>query len=298
MKKFFLVATTLLLIFSISLLPTSSAGISLSPGIDDVIVQPNSSTERKVRVENRDGYDKEFAITTATYDPQTEQILTTEPFIVLSEERSEIAANSEKEIGYTIQIPKETPLGTYFNIITAEQISQGQINGSLDIRMGLGTIVAIHVVDSESTIEQIFKENSSTQLTVTNKGFPYFASLKAEFTYTNNSNFVFRPQGEIRITDEKGLQVAERVEINPDRKAIYKGQSITTEIESPIWNIFNARDAKTVSSRVYNGLGGEYIQNQVSVDIKSTTYIAAGVIALLTLITMGKVYSILFKKPT
>lgn len=284
-------------IFSSFLSPLNAGGLSLKPGVLDVNIPSGTSEKRTITIENLDNYKKELSLEASTYDPRTEEILTTKSFITLSSTKISIDPEEKVDIEYTIEIPKETPSGTYFNTITAEQVNvDGTIGGSLEIRMGLGSIIAIHVADDTTSVDKIFKENSSTQISIIKRGFPYLSNVVAEFSYTNNSDFVFRPQGEIRITDERGQQVASRVEINPQKKPLYKGQTITQRIEAPVWDIFNMTKGKTVSTRIYNGIGTEYIQNQVEINISTTAYILIGITSLLTLITVGKVYTILFKR--
>src|SRR5690606_9579812 len=112
--------------------------------------------------------------------------------------------------------------------------------------------------------------------------------LKFTYIYTNNSDFVFKPEGEVRITDGSSNQVTDRVQINESQKALYPGEEIRVTKEDKTWkDIKEAFGEKIVTSRTYNGFTENFITNEVKVSIKEPLLIGGGV----TLLTAGAILS-------
>lgn len=238
--------------------------------IDEVIYRNNSDKTEIIKV------------SASAYDAKNEQILTTKPFIAFSETKYTIAAKKEVKIRYAASIPSDTPAGTYFNVILFEKTdSKGK--SLINIVPAQGVLFAFHVQDGTTTINQIFFDQSDVNIIVERKGIPFLSKTVFLYSYKNNSNYVFRPSGEIRILDANDNQIMERMEINPEGKAMYPGMSIEQRFEVSLWtDIKDILKERNIVSKTYGSLETSPILNKVTVNILYPLIIF-GSIALLIL---------------
>lgn len=224
-----------------------------------------------------------ISVSVKAYDPKEEVFIDTKPFIGLQQTNFTIKPNETITIEYAISIPEEQPIGTYFNVIAIEPVKAqtGPLSSvGVSIKNGFGALLTFNIQEANNTIDKVFIDKSDTQIIVERRGFPFLSPLRLRYIFVNNSNFVFRPEGEIRITNQGGKQIDQRVQINPDNKAIYPSEKIEIVKEFKVWdNIDEIFDKKVISARTYNGFTENYLTNQVEVMIREQI-ITAGVILL------------------
>lgn len=235
----------------------------------------------------------EINISVKSYDPQTETFLDTKPFIGISKSKYSVKPNETVQIEYAVSIPQEQPQGSYFNVIAVEPIQNslpkdGNVN--VNISNGYGSLFALHIEDAQTNIDKVFIDQSDTQLIITKRGFPFLGKMEITYIYENKSNFVFRPQGEIRVLNKDGKQVVERIEINPESKAVYPNQKVEVKKSVNVWdNLDKVLETKIVTARTYNGFTENYLTNQVEVSLKEPIFLlgTVSVVALLSIVVVA-----------
>ncbi|KKR06341.1 MAG: hypothetical protein UT34_C0001G0381 [candidate division WS6 bacterium GW2011_GWF2_39_15] len=283
LTRIFVSALTLSLCFPVNIVLANT----LSVGTKEYILTPSDIEFGTLDFTSSDKKNIEMVVSVKSYDPKSESFLDTKPFIGLNKSSYLIKPNETISISYAIAIPAEQPEGTYFNVITIEPktgINTGSGNTLVSIKNGFGALFAFHIESKNNNIDKIFMDKSDTQLILEDRGIPYISPMKIKYIYENKSNFVFKPQGEIRILDNKGKQVSKRIVINTDAKAIYPGEKI--EITEKIWPWSNPKeffDTRVITARTYNGFTENYLTNQIKVNIKEPLIVLTGITAVLIL---------------
>jgi len=276
-----IVALTILLT-----LQFSAFASTITPSIIEYDLEPSSFKLGEIKYKNTTDNDETVVISVDSYDAKEEKIVSVTPLITIAQKELTIKKSQEIGIKYVVNIPDDKPQGTYFNLISIQPKSSNKQANTLDVKKGVGSLVVIHVLSSGTSIEKIFANSSDTQLVIENTGFPFIYPLKLKYVYINNSNFVFRPEGEIRIVDNNGQQVSQRYEINPEKKALYPGDKIDISEQVMTWSDVNQIvNNKDVIARIYNGFDTNYISNEVSVSILPQI-IASGVLVLTLIILL------------
>jgi hypothetical protein len=267
---------TALIILSILLLSpviTLADGYSIKPGIKEYTLSPGQIRLGEILFRSNEKKDTRIAVTVETYDPKTESILNKKPFVSVGTGKYTVKAGKEVSIEYALSIPEDTPVGSYFNIVTVTEDRKGSSEeNTVGVKKAVGSIVAMHVIDSDKSIEAIFFDQGATSLKVTNKGFPFLSATRFEYSYENKSNFVFRPEGEIRIIDQQGKQVSQRFEINPEKGAVYPGDRYTESFEVDQWDVNNVFQTKDIIAKTYSGYGDNSITDKVTLNLRNSIY--------------------------
>jgi hypothetical protein len=283
---------TALIILSILLLsPVISLadGYSIKPGIKEYTLSPGQIRLGEILFRSNEKKDTRIAVTVETYDPKTESILNKKPFVSVGTGKYTVKAGKEISIEYALSIPEDTPVGSYFNIVTVTEDRKGSSEeNTVGVKKAVGSIIAMHVIDSDKSIEAIFFDQGATSLKVTNKGFPFLSATRFEYSYENKSNFVFRPEGEIRIIDQQGKQVSQRFEINPDKGAVYPGDIYTESFEVDQWDMNNVFQTKDIIAKTYSGYGDNSITDKVTLNLRNSIYAlgATGAVLVISLLVL------------
>jgi hypothetical protein len=283
MKKL-LIALTILLPFLLGGRTLLADGYSINPGIKEFTMNPGEIELNRIKFKSNEKKDTVITATVETYDPKTEQILNKKPLVSLKDDQFTVKAGMEINIEYALAVPEDTPVGSYFNIITVtEKRGSSSQGSSVSVKKAVGAIVAVHVVESQKSIESIFFDQGQTLLNVTNKGLPFISSTQFEYTYENKSNFVFKPEGEIRVIDQTGKQIAQRFEINPEKRAVYPGEKYSEKFELEPWTAQNALETKDIIARTYSGYGDNSITDKVTISLRNSLYAVIATAAVLVI---------------
>ncbi|MCC7290284.1 hypothetical protein IT417_03480 [bacterium] len=288
MNKRSVLTTLLLVILSItSYLPTPANATNITPGVKSYVLSKEDILLDEITYKNESNKSEIVLLTVSAYDAKTEKSISDSPFLALKKKQITIPAKKEVTIPYVISIPKETPVGTYFNVILIQKKEVKAKQGNVNVIPSVGVLLSFHIEESNTSINQIFFNQSDIQIVVTKKGLPYLSPTEFEYQYTNNSNFVFKPEGEIRILNASQQQILDRYEINPQRKAIYPGESFTQSYSVKLWpdvqSIFSNRN---IVSKTYNDIQGSPVLNKVEVSILYQVGVIGGVAVVLILILL------------
>lgn len=283
MNKSVKLVLTILIFLSLT---SFTNAFQVSPHITNHLLTTEKITTDNIYFTNDTAEAVTINIYSENYDPQAETILKSTPFVQTEKLSYTLSSNQILNIPYTIEIPKDTPEGTYFNLVVIELENTGKLNTGnyISLNNGFGALVVIHITDEGNTIEEIFSTKTITDLNITQTGFPKLLDTTFEYTYTNTSDFVFKPEGEIQIMNEKQRQIEERFEINPEGKILYPGESITSEYSVDIWTLDNILGVKNIISRTYSGYGTEPVIDSTSITLIQPLIIIIGIVTLTLII--------------
>lgn len=269
-------------------LPLSSFAHLISPPVTDLFLSPGDIHLGEITFTNTS--DKDIIVTpsVSVYDPQTQEYVQATPIVGISEEKVVISANSEEDFTYTVSVPKDQPEGTYFNLVVIIPEAETSTDAPLSIKAGYGSLIAIHVAGSDESVESLFFKRGTTELIVTEKGFPSISPTQFTYSYTNESDFAFKPEGEIRIVDSEGKQIEQKFDINTEQKTVYPGETLEQEFEVDIWSFDNILGAKDIVSRTYSGFGTNFVTNKTTISLLQPILILSVliVVVVLTVVTM------------
>ena len=143
---------------------------------------------------------------------------------------SSVKSGEEIKVTYNGNIPEDTPIGTYLNVISLIENTKHNINyqgTSLDILKGEGVLVAIHVLDQTGEMNP-----SALEITVEpqRKWFiPRVFPTDATLTVTNTSPYVVSVLGEARLVTEDG-EIVDTVRLSSDEQRLYPNDEIVKDI--------------------------------------------------------------------
>lgn len=275
---------TLITLLTLSISYTPVIATTISPTVKNFVVQKDDIFFEEIKYKNDSNKAESISISISSYDTKKEENLSDKPFITVKGTKFTVKPKTEITIPYIIAIPSDIPAGTYFNVIYIEKKEKDTKSGNVTVIQSNGILFSFHIQDSTTSLNQIFYNQSDIKLVVKNKGLPYYLPTQFEYIYTNNSNFVFKPQGEIRIIDSKGNQIMERFEINKDVKAVYPGETITQTYEVNLWkDIQSILDKKTIVSKTYSDIDQTPVLNKVDISVIYQIGVILGVIAIIIL---------------
>ena len=280
-----LFTTIILSIISLTFVPNALASNSINVVKEEVINTQDVLLDQ-ISYKNDSNIKETIKVTVSAYDSKTETILTTKPFVGLSKDTYTVSPNTTINIPYAVSVPAGTPIGTYSNVIFIQKQDSEKQAGNVAISPAIGNLLVFHVQDSTITLDQIFFNQSDIKLIVKKKGLPYISKTEFVYSYTNNSNFIFTPQGEIRILDNDEKQVLERFEINPEKKRVYPGETYEQTHSVNIWkSLKDVTSQKNIVAMTYGNQFTTPILNKVPISI---TYQLAliGIVALIIVVSL------------
>lgn len=248
-------------------LPLSSFAHLISPPVKDLFLSPGDIHLGEITFTNTTDEDITVTPSVSVYDPKTEEYVQTTPIVGISEEKVVVGANSDEEFTYTVSVPKDQPEGTYFNLVVIIPDTEVNDDSPLSIKAGYGSLIAIHVAGTDESVESLFFKRGTTDLVVTEKGLPNISPTQFTYSYTNESDFAFKPEGEIRIVDTEGKQIEQKFDINTEETTVYPGETLEQDFEVDIWNFDNVLGAKDIVSRTYSGFGTNFVTNKTTISL-------------------------------
>jgi len=284
-----LFTTIILSIISLTFTPLTFAENSINV-VKEKVINTEDLLLDQISYKNTTKVKETIKVTVSTYDSKTETVLTTKPFVGLSKTTYTLAAGATINNPYAISIPKDTPAGTYSNVIFIQKQSTGKPTGNVAVIQAIGTLLVFHVQDSTITLDQIFFNQSDIKLVVVKKGLPYISKTEFIYSYTNNSNYIFTPTGEIRILDNNEKQILDRIEINPEGKRIYPGETYEQTYSVDVWkSLKDVMSQKNIVAKTYGNEFTSPILNKVPISIMYQVGLI-GIIALVIVITLLVVF--------
>lgn len=248
-------------------LPLSSFAHLISPPVKDLFLSPGDIHFGEITFTNTSEQDITVSPSVSTYDPQTQEYLQETPILGVKDGEVIVPANSEEDFAYTVSVPQDQPEGTYFNLVVIVPDTEANTDAPVSLKAGFGSLVAIHVTSTEESVESLFFKRGTTELIVTEKGLPNLSPTQFTYSYTNESDFVFKPEGEIRVIDSEGKQIEQKFDLNKEGKTVYPGETLELDFEANIWDFDNVLGTKDIVSRTYSGFGTNFVTNKTTISL-------------------------------
>ncbi len=287
--KNILVLVFLLLALIVFTSPTHSYNIE--PSKQDFLIEVEEEKKSQINFTNTTEAEQEFEIYSHRYDAQKQEIIEEKNFISLNTINLELEAGETGTIEYEIEIPKDTLPGSYFSIIVVENINPKENSDAegISINYGLGSLIALHVID-DTSISEVFLNETETSLSYKKPLNPFDTEI--EYTIKNNSKYVFLPSGQLTLASKESKPIF--YEINQeDEERLYPGEelSFTFKYEGDYEDLVSNKIAKaSVGMQYSNTLKEDEIDLPY---FDQTVKIGSVVIAVLLISTVSIIY---FKK--
>ena len=266
--------------------PKMASAHTIHPAVEEYIVGFGQTMDDKVVFTNTGQSEVKLTVSAGSYDHK-KQTIDTEGKVFVTPKLFEVTVpvGQSADIPFTIDIPKDITAGSYFNMLVMEEEIKSAINApSVGIKAAYGVVIVMHVAADRDALMREFVNNTSVALRVVQKGFPYIQPLKVEYTFTNNSNYVFVPSGEIRIfRDNKSQPII--FTFNSEGTKVFPGEQMKKTVISRSWNWPFILPDKKIISRTYCQYKDKYYENNVTISLQLLyVEIISGVLVVLFLL--------------
>lgn len=286
---FALLSISFLINFSQSI--QKSLATSFTPESKIISGSPLDLYLEKFQYKNETKQKETVVFTIKSYDQKNDTVLETKPFITIKQSKFTVNPNAKLTFDYAILIPSDTQNGTYYNKVYMHKIVNKQSTTPV-----LVSTFTFNVVNYDTTIEKLFYDQSDVNLVLKQKGLPFISETVFEYTYTNNSNYVFIPSGQIQIQNAQDESIFLSFNINQDQKIVYPGQSITKEYSFSTWKDLTSIIAgKTVVSLTGNDITENKIENHLGISILYQMILISGVLGIITVAIVITLISLIVK---
>jgi hypothetical protein len=262
--------TTGLLLIGLAILSTGNVlADTITPAIVDIKVESSNlsnnfkNSQFEIAYTNETNSTQSYSISISNYSPesriQNSAINTSSSSIFVSSEKSQFTLTSQEKIllKFAIKLDEALPSGSYFNIVNI--IPQNSSDKkSLSINYGLGSIIAVHKMESNEEYINSLKSKVYTKLSVLNIG-DFLSPTTLKWEITNNSNYVFHVSLNSSYINSNGKEKSVNIEMPKeyDSFTLYQGDTITKEVKVNLWNVksildtFHMTTQATISSETF-----------------------------------------------
>lgn len=282
------IAVITILLSLLNFTKNSAYAHTISPSVEELELQAREKKSKKILFTNTKNKPITIKVETTLYNPQTSKIITPTTSTDITTETSETdspktntTANSNnilfisttqsiyiiqpketKTIPYIVTVPPQTPIGTYFNLITfTEQKDEGN-KDQMTVLYGLGTLVRIDVVTREplENADTAVIKHSNLDIDIIKQG-GLLRPTKFTVSFKNNSDFVLTPHGIILIVNNSKNDEPIRLALHVNEKRVYPGQRLTKTYSAQIWKFQNWKTfvelfrQKTIVAKIKNNRG-------------------------------------------
>ncbi|MCB9789647.1 hypothetical protein H6762_01475 [Candidatus Nomurabacteria bacterium] len=288
-KRFGLLLVALLLISSLlgALRASPIQAHTLSPFYKDYLLYTGEVFDDSFKFTNTSDEDLTFDLLSSPYNPESEEFSTEldRNFVTPKFESIKVLANTTVEVPYSVSIPEKTTSGSYFSVVYLEE-DKGRVERetTTQIRAGFGMIVALHVVEEGASVKGAFTQLSDILVNVLDRGFPYLHPIQLTYRYENLSDYVFTPEGELRIFDTVTNERLAKERLNADGARAYPDRTFSEDFTFDLWTIDNAFHDLRVVTRTYNQFDDAYLESAVIIPGLNRWGVYGGVAVLLFII--------------
>ena len=239
---------------------------SIAPFLNEVNLKENERTREELIFTNDGDISKEILLQVYGYNSKTEEIDNNIPiFLRVDTDTFLIQPKESKEIPYEIVLPENIEVGTYFNLLVLEPISQAR-NSTITTSSSISQIVRVNIYPEDSENLKISTIPADISLSIVRKGIPWVKEAEIRYTYKNVSNYILQPEGEIQIFNEKQNTEPIYLKINKEKKLLYPEEELSETLKVNTWNIYDLIYKRVVLGRFYNGVDGEYQGDQTAIE--------------------------------
>ena len=278
-KQIYLILLLLLPCFVFLSLKEISAD-SISPFINEVNLKEDERTREELLFTNDSEAPKEILLQVYGYNLKTEEIDKNVPILLRVDTDSFLIPEGEtKDLPYEIVLPENIKVGTYFNLLILKPVSQAE-NSIITTSHSVSQIVRINIYPTDSTENTISPIPADITLKVVNRGIPWIRGAEIEYTYTNVSNYILQPEGDIQIFNQKQNTKPIYLKINTKEDLLHPGDTLSETLKVKTWNIYDLIYERVVLGRFYNGVDGQYQGDQTTVESFQDEILVIGVVVI------------------
>ena len=260
------------------------------PFQNTVNIQEGETASSKVTFKNEGNESEKILLKVYGYDPENEAISSDEPILLrVDTDTFDVEGGETKDLPYEIVIPENTEIGTYFNLILLQPVSDTE-GSTVTTTPSLSQIVEINVYKEGNTTYSLPSNPGNITIEILDRGIPFVKGASIKYTYTNTTNYVLQPDGELQIFNEEQNKEPEYIEINKEEKYLYPGEELTETftIDSYIWSADDLIYDRVVLARFYNGIDGGYQGEKTTIQSFKTESIIGIVSVLLLVIILSE----------
>lgn len=259
MKKAIL-ATISLYLFGFAFVGPVNAS-SLQPSLNTIHITEGATIIGTLTYENSSDREQLIEPILAAYDPKSvEFVAGREVFLESSFTGETVAPGESIFIDYEIFVPLGTNAGTYFNVLAAIERNASQVEGSaVGLEIGGGALFSINVFATDNS-GILSSEDLTGELEVIQEGIYLIRPAIVQYTFTNATQYVLRPVGELRAVQDDGVVLGTE-KMNLDDAPLYEREALTKRIEYevPFW------EQTSVVATLAESLSGQQGSNSVDV---------------------------------
>jgi len=273
--------TLFFLLFPFFLFPSKKVfADSISPFINEVSLKENERTRESLTFTNESDLPKEILLRVYGYNLKTEEIDDNVPLLLrVDTDTFLIQPKESKDLPYEIVLPENIKVGTYFNLLVLESISQAK-NSTITTSPSISQIVRVDIYPVDSTDNTISSIPADISLEVISKGIPWIKGVEIKYSYSNISNYILQPQGEIQIFNQKQNTEPIYLKINKDENLLYPGDVLSETLKTNTWNIYDLIYERVVLGRFYNGVDRQYQGDQTTIESFKEEIAIVGIVTL------------------
>lgn len=263
---------------------TAADSYSIQPAIEEHILELEEEVDSSVRFTNTTEQEQNFKIYTHRYNPQKQEILDERNFVTLSINSLSLEPEESEEIEYRITIPDDVVPGSYFAIIVVEDVNEEETEkeGGIGINYGVGTLIAVHVID-DVNISEVFLKQTHTELKYKRPLNPFNTVI--EYSIRNNSKYTFLPTGQLTIASQKDKPIFYR--INEQETRLYPQDKLTYEFEYQ-GNIKDLITNKIAVAKITSEYSNEIKENQIDLPyLTQTLRIGSAILGFVIVLTIS-----------
>lgn len=206
----------------VSIMPTRTAvaaattgSITIAPISFELYANPGESLTEKIRVRNDSGADNTYQILVEDFkavgeegsvdlmDDQSNTTYSLAKWVVPEPKNISVKNGAEKEISFTINVPKDAEPGGHYASVLAEMGASGaQVQSGATVASKVGSLILLRVAGN-------VKENANIESFKANKYYYEKSPVSFELRVKDNGNNHINPTGTILITNLFGQKVAE-----------------------------------------------------------------------------------------
>jgi len=260
MKKNICLVCLILSSFFLLFNPKEIFADTVSPFKNVVDIQISKSSTEEISFTNESDNDKEILLKVYGYDPEKEEISEDiSTLLRVNTDTFDVSGGETKKIQYEVVVPEGTEKGTYFNLLVLETVSDLD-ESNVVTTPSLSQIVEINVYASGNDSYSLPENPGSIEIEVVDRGIPFIKGATIKYTYTNTSNYVLQPEGELQIFNEQQNEEPMYIQINDEEEYLYPGEELTETFTTDTysWSLDDLIYDRTILGRFYNGVDGAY----------------------------------------
>lgn len=281
-------------IFLVVFSPSLVKADTITPAISTQSIVSGNTVKGNLTFKNESDQTVTISPEVSNYNPKTLEILTDDSsiFVNIDKDTYPVKPQETLTLSYIIKAPQNLSTGTYFNIIVLKKSdSSSYLNqqNTLGVNQILSQLVVLNIFDADNTYFKLGTDFAQISMTIEDPGIPFIKPMKVKYTYTNTTNYVLIPDGEIQVFDSKSSYSPIYQKINKNGDKLYPGDTKEETITINQWKISDILFGRKIIGHFYNGVDDNSQTKELS---QSIYYVYLGIILAVVFLVILLVKSI------